>query len=167
MFGERRLFIPEKVKYVKERHRGEVSDCILCEIVAGTDRYKNLIVAEHSNFCITLNLYPYNPGHLMVFPEKHIEDLRELSEEEILVIHKLTKITMDIIDEVYMPSGYNVGYNLGKYSGASIKHLHSHIVPRYRNELGLLDIVSGSRIIVDDPLSSRDLLRGKFMERLK
>lgn len=169
MFDDNRLFIPDKVQYIKERRKKPLDDdrCILCELVDGNEDLVNLIVAQYSNIYITLNLYPYNPGHLMIFPERHIEDIRELEDDEVKIIHELTGMSMEILEEKYSPSGFNLGYNMGIYSGASIPHLHRHIVPRYRNELGFLELVSGTRVITDDPRKSREELMEMFEERLK
>lgn len=167
MFDDRRLFIPDKVRYIRAKHYSSDDRCILCELVEGNEDLINLIVMEYNDIFITLNLYPYNPGHLMIFPKRHIEDLRDLSKDEIDVISQLTTHSLNILDEHYQPRGYNIGYNIGEFSGASISHIHRHIIPRYRNELGVLDILSGTRIIVDDMVKSRDILREAFHERLR
>jgi ATP adenylyltransferase len=107
----------------------------------------------------TVNLYPFNPGHLMIFPVRHVEDITDLSSGEAAAIHDLTVKTLRMLREEFHPTGFNVGYNLGKSGGASICHIHQHIVPRYDNELGFIDVLNGTRIMVVDP--------GEVMERLK
>ncbi len=111
---------------------------------------------------ISVNLYPFNPGHLMVFPTEHKTDIRQLSNAEFHELDHLQRLTLDILDELYQPHGYNVGYNLGSAGGASIDHLHLHIVPRYHNEPGIIDVLSGSRVLVEDPLITRDRVRAAF-----
>jgi ATP adenylyltransferase len=143
------LFIPHKKDYV--RGKKPKVNCLLCAIVKEDTKVEKLIVYKSCDFYITLNLYPYNPGHLMIFPTKHVEDIRELEDTHVLRLHNLTKISLDILDKLYKPCGFNLGYNLKEASGASVKHLHLHIVPRYKNELGFIDIISDARIMIEDP----------------
>ncbi|HCL57872.1 MAG TPA: histidine triad (HIT) protein [Spirochaetia bacterium] len=144
------LFPLNKISYLKDKKFRE-ENCILCKIIEKDSQVFNLLVYEGKKAAVTLNLYPYNAGHLMIFPMRHIEDIREMSKEEEDEISILTKISMNLLDKIYSPGGYNLGYNIGKASGASIAHIHRHVVPRFPNELGFIDILSGSKIIVEDP----------------
>ena len=158
---KRHLFIPSKINYVRGK-RPEV-DCILCAITAHDKRVVDSTVFHNDLMTITLNIYPYNPGHLMIFPNRHIEDLTELSGEEVSEMHRLTVLAVNILKKLYHPQGFNIGYNLGESSGASIKHLHRHIVPRYKNELGFVD-TGGSKIYVEDPLRVLTILKEAFQK---
>lgn len=162
---KRNLFIPSKVKYVRG-HKPEV-DCILCGVIERDPKVESLEVMRTKRFCICANLYPYSPGHLMIFPLRHVEDVRELNLRDGDELFRLQKMTMDVLDEVYHPHGYNVGYNLGPCGGNSISHLHLHVIPRFRNELGFVDIISNSRVIVDDPKINLPRIRKKFREMKK
>jgi ATP adenylyltransferase len=150
------LFNFEKIKYIK----GDKPDieCILCGIRDNDIRVKNLEVYRSRDFIISLNLYPFNPGHLMIFPLRHIDDYSDFTSKEAEEIHKLTKISIEIIREQFKCQGFNIGYNIGQNSGASIRHIHEHIVPRYGNELGFMDVVAGTRVFVADPVKMRDKL---------
>lgn len=154
------LFIPSKQAYV----RGErpTVDCILCEIVAGRDTVERLEVHRTEHFLVSLNLHPYNPGHLMVFPRRHLLHPSEFTAEEVRDQHRLQIEGMAVLDRLYGPRGYNIGYNLGRASGASIEHWHLHMVPRYERELGFMDIIGGAKIMVEDPIRTRDRLREAF-----
>ncbi len=155
---EQNLVIPGKLDYV----RGDKPDvpCILCSIRDNDERVVRLEVGRTELMVISLNLFPYNPGHLLIFPLRHITDLRELSSDEVLETHRLLQVWMDILESSYGPRGFNIGYNMGVTSGASIEHLHCHIVPRHRNEIGVLEMVSGgTRVIVEDPNVTLDKLR--------
>jgi ATP adenylyltransferase len=154
------------VRDKKKQHTAE-GGCIFCNLIDGNEELENLIIASYKEIFITLNLYPYNPGHLMLFPQRHIEDLRDLTDEEALTIYKMTALSMDILTELYHPRGFNIGYNIGEYSGASISHLHKHIVPRFKNELGFLDLLSDTRIIVDEIKETRERLIKEYEKRLK
>ena len=156
------LFIPGKMEYARGEKRPDV-ECILCAIVEGNDQVTRLDVYRSRLFVVALNLYPYTPGHLMVFPNRHITDLRMLNDEEALELHKLQNLCMDVLEDVYTPHGFNLGYNIGEAGGASIEHLHLHIVPRYRRETGFIDIIGGAKIIIEDPNVSLSRVREAFV----
>ncbi|NLM17371.1 MAG: HIT domain-containing protein [Candidatus Riflebacteria bacterium] len=150
MVYDKQLFIPNKRDYIKGDKRPDV-ECIICSILDEDPEVTNLLIWKNDQLGISVNLYPYNAGHVMIFPTRHVTDVRELTEEEMLNIERLTAKTMDILDKQYQPAGYNIGYNIGYASGASVKHLHKHIVPRYIRELGFMDVIGGSKIIIEDP----------------
>ncbi len=154
------LFNTEKIKYVK----GEkpAVECILCAIRDKNPLVKDLTLFRNNSLIVALNLYPFNPGHLMIFPSRHVETISGLTEAEVLGMHKLLKSSIEIIDNEFSPQGYNVGYNLGNGSGASVSHIHQHLVPRYNNEVGFLDVFSGTRVIVMDPVEVMEKLKKKF-----
>ena len=157
------LFVPNKLAYIKGKARPNV-DCILCAIVERNDQVERLEVYQSALFTVSLNLYPYTPGHLLVFPKRHIVDVRELTPAEVLELHTVQALCLNILDTVYQPRGYNVGYNIGDASGASIQHLHLHIVPRYPRELGFIDIIGEARIIVEDPKVTQQRLIQAFTQ---
>jgi len=154
------LFNTKKINYVKGQ-KPNVS-CILCAIRDGMPDVKNLTVYSSESFFVSLNLYPFNPGHLMIFPSRHLTDISDLSSQEAVELHSLTVKTVNILKEEFNPAGFNIGYNLGKGSGASIAHLHLHIVPRYENEVGYLDVLAGARIVVVDPQVAQERLKQRF-----
>lgn len=154
------LFSIDKLKYIKgEKHR---VDCILCSIANGNTGVVNLLVAEGEYTAVCVNKFPYNPGHLLIFPKRHIIDYRDFKREEEAEMNLLLKNSLDVLDTIYSPSGYNFGYNTGDFAGASISHLHMHVIPRYPNELGFIDIIGGAKIIVEDPVQTMQVLRKAF-----
>ena len=157
------LFVPDKIEYVRGKRRPDV-ECILCAIVERSNKVTRLEVHRSELFVVSLNLYPYTPGHLMVFPKRHITDPRMLNGEEIQELHRVQGLCLDVLERVYTPHGFNLGYNLGDASGASIAHLHLHVVPRYRRETGFIDIIAGTKIIVEDPNVSLTRVRAAFEE---
>lgn len=162
MLGQRHLFVPNKMAYVTG-NRPKV-DCILCSVIRGDDMVDRLEVFRDDLFIITVNLYPYNPGHVMVVPLRHICDPRELTEEEAARFFQLQSRCLDVIESLYHPHGFNVGYNLGPFGGASLEHLHLHIVPRFKNELGFLDILAGTRTFVGEPREMVEKISRAFNE---
>ena len=154
------LFNTDKIKYVKGDK--PCVECILCAIRDKNSSVTSLTVYQSEKFMVAMNLFPFNPGHLMIFPLRHITDISELTAEEALEMHSLLVKSVAILNEEFSPSGYNIGYNLGEGSGASIAHIHQHIVPRYSNEVGFLDVLSGTRVIVSDPRMVMLKLRERF-----
>lgn len=159
---EKHNIVRGKLNYAKGA-RPKV-DCILCGVAENDPRVDNLVVYREQGYFVTLNLYPYNPGHLMVAPERHLEDIREFSDVDTLEMHRLQVLSIEVLERVYRPSGFNVGYNLGEASGASIPHLHLQIVPRYGTEVGFFDLLSDSRVIVEAPEVTREKLQSAFAE---
>ena len=157
------LFVPNKMSYAKGQNRPDVA-CILCAIVERNDKVERLEVHRTELFTISLNLYPYSPGHLLIFPNRHIVDKRELRSDEVLHLHELEGMSFEALTRAYQPRGFNVGYNMGESSGASIPHLHLHVVPRYTKELGFMDIIGGARIIIEDPIVTQEKLVKIFQE---
>ena len=136
--------------------------CILCLISEGSDQVDRLVVTESDHIMVSLNLYPYNPGHLLLFPRRHITDVRQFSPEEREAMDLEANRCLDVLDHVYSPAGYNIGYNLGLVAGGSIEHLHLHIIPRYKNEIGIAELLGGKKVLVQDPLETLALLKKAF-----
>ncbi|HOY66912.1 MAG TPA: HIT domain-containing protein [Candidatus Ozemobacteraceae bacterium] len=165
MTFKRQLYIPGKRDYIKGQRRPDVG-CILCAILDGNARVDRLMIWEDELFVVSANLYPYNAGHLLLFPRRHILDPRELTPAEVTRMAEVQSICLDALDKVYEPAGYNIGSNIGEASGASIEHLHQHIVPRYPKELGFVDICAGAKIIIEDPHVTMEKLRAAIAPRL-
>ncbi|HWR10965.1 MAG TPA: HIT domain-containing protein [Rectinemataceae bacterium] len=148
-----------KMGYLKGKKR---HGCTLCQIRDGSEEVERLIVYENAHLIVSINLYPYNPGHLIIFPKRHLTDIRDMNEEEKIEMDKIVDRCLDILDEVYGPAGYNIGYNLGLAAGGSIEHLHLHIIPRYKNEIGIAELIGGKKVLVQNPLESYGLLKAAF-----
>lgn len=155
---EKHLRAQNKLEYVQGSKKPDV-ECILCEILKDSPKVERLIIYHDDIATISLNLYPYNLAHLMIFPNRHITDLREFTNEEILRIFELVKRSENMITELYNPQGFNFGLNQGQYSGASIAHLHFHLVPRFRNELGYIDIIGQTRVVVEGVQAVMDKMK--------
>lgn len=132
------------------------------------ERVVLLKIYEDEICFVVLNLYPFNPGHLMCVPNRHITKFTELTKEEILHLNRTIQGLQLLLDELYNPRGYNIGINQGKDAGASIEHLHFHLVPRYGSELGYIDIFSKTRIVPEGLDSVRKKLKNnidKFLNK--
>ena len=155
------FFTPGKINYVAGTKRPDVP-CILCSIVEKDPRVSSLEVYRTDNFIVSVNLYPYNLGHLIIFPVRHVEDISPLTEAEVLELHNLQILSMEVNKHIYNTTSFNIGYNIGDLSGASIKHLHMHVVPRYAREVGFIDVLNGTRVIVEDPVETVKKLTEAF-----
>ena len=153
---DRYFFNFDKIAYVRAKRP---DTCVLCAIRDGDPEVTDLSVYRDDLVIVTVNLYPYNPGHLLVFPSRHVEDLRHLEEGEERRMAEITRAALDALDQTHHPAGYNVGVNMGLVAGASIRHLHTHVIPRFPSELGIADLVGGKRVLVEDPRVTRKRLR--------
>jgi len=156
----KQLYIPTKLSYVKG-NRPKV-ECILCAVSSKDKRVPRLEVHRTARWIASVNLHPYNVGHMLIFPIRHVVDIRDLSTAEVSELSMLQGLCLDVLDALYQPAGYNVGFNIHRAAGASIEHLHLHIVPRYPNEAGFLDMLSETRTIVEDPKQTLQKLRRQF-----
>jgi ATP adenylyltransferase len=150
------FFSFDKMAYVQGR---KPPGCILCLLRDRTPGVTDLSIVRDGLFIASVNLYPYNPGHLLIYPQRHLEDVREFTLEEETRIAELQRYLLDLLDREYSPRGYNIGFNMGAAAGASIDHLHLHIIPRYPRETGVADLIAGKRVLVEDPLRTVERLR--------
>jgi len=154
LIPRKNLFSINKMNYARG-DRPNV-DCILCGVTNKDEKVANLTIHSTELSVVSVNLYPYNPGHLIIFPKRHLLSITEVSDEEIMDIHKLTVKAIKILSKAWRAAGFNVGYNIGKNSGGSIPHIHQHIVPRFPNEVGFLDVFSNTRIVIYDPYQMKE-----------
>jgi ATP adenylyltransferase len=112
---------------------------------------------------VVMNLYPYNSGHLMIAPHRHVASLTEATPEELGEMMELTRRLEGILLDVYHPDGVNVGMNLGKPAGAGVAgHIHLHVVPRWVGDTNFMTVVGGTRVIPEDPVAACARLRPYF-----
>jgi ATP adenylyltransferase len=158
-----RLWSPWRLEYVT---RSDDDGCIFCEAPRRSAEQDSLVVFEGSRSYILLNLYPYNNGHLMVVPYRHVATLGGLTGDEVVEIGLLTQRAETALTEVYQPHGLNVGINLGKAAGAGIvEHLHVHVVPRWRGDTNFMTVVGDMRVLPENLSATAARLR-PFFERL-
>jgi ATP adenylyltransferase len=149
----------DKLGYLKGKRP---DGCILCMVAEGSEDVERLIIHDSGAFIVSLNLYPYNPGHLIIFPKRHLVDIRAMSAEERAELDRLLDRSLAALDRVHRPSGYNIGYNMGLSAGASIEHLHLHVIPRYPREIGIAELIAGKRVLVQDPRETQERLKAAF-----
>jgi len=159
-----RLYSPWRLAYVTGAASPQ-PDCIFCQ-AADHAFQSDLVVARGRSVFVILNLYPYNSGHLMVVPNRHVAALSALDADEGAEVMALTALAERAVTEVYAPHGLNVGINLGKAAGAGVAdHLHVHVVPRWSGDTNFMSVVGDVRVLPEEVPVSASRLRPVF-ERL-
>lgn len=120
---------------------------------------KSLKVYQDDIAFACLNVYPYNPAHLMVVPNRHVVEYTELTKDELVHVFRMIQGLQLLLEDLYSPKGYNIGMNQGRAAGGSIEHLHVHVVPRYGDEIGYIDIVGNTRIVVEGLKSVQEKIK--------
>jgi ATP adenylyltransferase len=144
---------------------GAPEGCVFCR-AQGEDDPDPLIVFRGTLCFVILNLFPYNNGHLLILPKRHIASLVEATREELGEMIELTRRSEIALKEAYAPHGFNIGVNLGKPAGAGIlDHLHIHVVPRWNGDTNFMTIVGGTRVLPEELPQTAAKLRPLF-ERL-
>jgi ATP adenylyltransferase len=140
------------------------SGCIFCDLNApGRDE---LILFSGRNCYVILNLYPYNNGHLMVVPNRHVASLQATTADEREELMELTRIAEMALTEAYTPQGINLGINLGRPAGAGVlDHLHVHAVPRWNGDTNFMTVIGETRVLPEDLGETKKRLQPIF-ERL-
>ena len=145
-----RLWTPHRMAYIKGENRASGSEpegCPFCRIPALPDD-EGLVLRRGATAYAVLNLYPYNPGHLLLCPYRHVADYADLDEAETAEIADLTQRALRAIRGTTNPAGFNVGMNLGTVAGAGIAaHLHQHVVPRWAGDTNFMPVVGHTRVL--------------------
>lgn len=137
-------------------------DCVFC-VAQSTDAGRALIVHSGPLAYVILNLYPYNSGHLMVVPHRHVANLALLAREELTEMALFTQLSERVLTEAFQPQGINVGMNLGRPAGAGIvDHLHIHLVPRWSGDTNFMTVVGEVRVLPQELPRTAELLRPLF-----
>lgn len=140
-----RLWTPHRMVYISDTHQPEAHDCPFCHATALEDE-QALIVHRGTHGYVLLNLYPYNNGHLLVCPYRHIATYDEATPEEVAEIGEMTQVAMRVLTQVMGCQGFNIGMNQGEIAGAGIAaHLHQHIVPRWRADSNFFPIIAKTK----------------------
>jgi ATP adenylyltransferase len=122
--------------------------CFLCDISRGKSDKKNLVLRRGKSCLLVMNRYPYNNGHLMVAPYRHVDSLDLMNDAERLELLTLTSVGCAALTKAMAPDGFNIGLNLGAAAGAGLKdHLHLHIVPRWEGDTNFMPILASVKII--------------------
>ncbi len=154
------IWTPWRLSYIKEADK--IKTCIFCESFKKPDR-DSYIVYKGKTCFVVLNIYPYNNGHIMIAPYRHVASLEDLNEEERTEIMDLMVKSIKILSSEYNPHGFNIGINLGKAAGAGVEHhLHVHIVPRWVGDTNFMPVLGETKVLPELLDSTWDRLRKAF-----
>lgn len=163
------LWAPWRSQYIEKSSQEGKHDkgCIFCIYPAQeTKNYSDsfILYCDEQVF-VMMNLYPYNPGHLMIVPRKHMADPTLLEPKEFIALCNLLKQTMMLIRTHFRPEGINVGMNLGKAGGAGIEeHCHFHVVPRWSGDTNFMPVIGGTKVINNSLSEIYQALLPKFQQ---
>lgn len=154
------LWAPWRIEYILSKKE---ENCIFCP---GDDRSQDrerLILYVDAQSIVLMNKFPYNNGHLLVAPKRHISDMDSITDEEAKALFHLIKKSINILKKVMHPDGFNVGLNMGKVAGAGIEeHIHFHIVPRWNGDTNFMTILGEIRVIPEHIKQTYDKLAPHF-----
>lgn len=140
------IWAPWRMEFIMQADKKD--GCFLCQKSSESNDEANLILYRGQRNFILLNAYPYNPGHLMVAPYRHIGNLLDTEEDELKEHYELVKISIRLLTNVIKPTAFNIGMNLGKIAGAGVAdHIHTHIVPRWQGDTNFMPVVGDTKVL--------------------
>jgi ATP adenylyltransferase len=157
-----RLFAPWRIRYILAP---KPKDCVFCAAPKESRDRENLLLYRGETCYIIMNRNPYNPGHVMVCPYRHIPSVEDLTDEEMMESMKLVNLSIKAIRKSMSPDGFNVGINIGKVAGAGIAaHLHIHIVPRWDGDTSFMPVLADVQIVPEALEETYDKIKSAIEE---
>lgn len=144
------LWAPWRMKYIEyaKVRKGESEECFICEAVQASELEAHLTLYRDSSVILLMNKFPYNTGHLLLAPSRHVADFSQMSREELLSLAEMLRRSLTMLKLALSPDGFNVGVNLGRVAGAGLEtHLHIHIVPRWLGDTNFMPVISNTKVI--------------------
>ncbi|GAJ15107.1 unnamed protein product, partial [marine sediment metagenome] len=140
-----KIWAPWRMEYIMMEKSEE---CFLCEKPKqNSDALNHILYRGKQNF-VVLNSYPYNPGHLMIAPYRHVASLEELTDEELHEHIEIVVQSLKVLRQVFSPAGFNIGANMGKVAGVGLEgHVHTHIVPRWQGDTNFMPVVADTKVV--------------------
>ena len=149
-------------RYAYMTGSSDTTECVFCAAQRAKEA-ESLIVHDGRLAFAILNLFPYNSGHLLVVPRRHVADLTALTREELIEMAEMTQAAARVLTDEYHPQGINVGMNLGRPAGAGVAdHLHTHLVPRWTGDTNFMTVVGQVRVLPEEVFQSAERLRPAF-----
>ena len=154
------IWAPWRIEYIMMK---KTEGCILCDKHGEYNDAANYILYRGDKNFVILNSYPYNPGHLLVIPYRHVANLGELTNEERHEHFDIVSRSVEVLKRVFNPGGFNIGINIGKVAGAGIEdHIHTHIIPRWQGDTNYITVVADVRVIPQALAETYERLKGEF-----
>ena len=154
------IWAPWRMKYIlMDKSKG----CFLCENLKQDDNAANYILYRGRKNFVIMNVYPYNPGHLMVAPHRHVASLEELTKEELHEHSEIVSRSLKVLRQVFDPQGFNIGVNIGRVAGVGLEgHVHTHIVPRWQGDTNFMPVTADTKVVSEALDETYRKLEGKF-----
>jgi len=163
----RHLWTPWRMEYIRAA-KGEPEGCIFCELPRLGDDAEARILAREGRAFAVLNAFPYNPGHLMVAPFRHVGELEEVTTEELADVDRLLQRAVVALKQEMEPHGFNLGMNLGRVAGAGIPdHVHWHVVPRWSGDTNFMPVIGETKVVPELLEETYRRLAPRFAERAR
>jgi ATP adenylyltransferase len=144
--ARQRLWAPWRLRYVQAG--GKERGCIFCLAAEPGDDEARYVLHRGERCFVMLNAFPYNSGHLMVAPNRHVPSIADLDDEESLELMRLTQRALRALRDAYRPDGFNLGVNEGEIAGAGFAgHVHQHVVPRWAADNNFMAVVGDTRVL--------------------
>jgi len=162
------LWAPWRMEYIEaEKDRAKEEECVFCGILALADDENGLVIHRGKKAAVILNRFPYNNGHIMVMPLRHIAKLEDLNDEEVMELHYLACKSLKALSDAMEPHGFNMGFNLGNVAGAGVKdHLHLHIVPRWQGDTNFMPVLAETKVMPDHLINTLRKLKAAFSDAI-
>ena len=142
------LWAPWRQAYVEKCTKPKKKGCVFCAILKSSEDRKNFIFLRSVHSFAVLNIYPFNGGHVLVIPNRHVADLEALAAEELADLMATVLQAKALMARAFGPDAFNIGMNLGGHAGAGIPdHLHIHIVPRWKGDVNFMPALFGTKVI--------------------
>jgi ATP adenylyltransferase len=153
----------EYIRYAVSQHSTGRRSCLFCNLRKAKDDAANLVLYRGKYAFVVMNRFPYNNGHVMVAPNRHVATLEKLSAEEGAEMFRLVQKSLAVLRRGLKPQGYNVGANLGRVAGAGVAgHVHVHIVPRWQGDVNFMPLLSETKVISEHLTETYDRLSRGF-----
>ena len=160
-----RLWSPWRMEYIESARDVESGGCVFCDLLEGGEEAASRVLERTELAFVALAKYPYNPGHLLVLPVRHVDDPERMTDEESSAVARLLRRSLRVLREASDPHGFNVGLNLGRVAGAGIpEHLHWHVVPRWRGDTNFMPVVGQTRVLPELLDETFAKLRPRFVK---
>lgn len=158
-----RLWSPWRSEYVTSFEDDD--GCFLCSHLESSNDEANLVLWRGDKMFVVLNRYPYNPGHLMVAPKRHVGELDDMDPTELHELIEVTQRSISILRQAMNPQGFNAGMNLGEAGGAGVPgHVHQHVVPRWKGDTNFMPSVAETKVLPELLTDTYAKLRPHFDE---
>ncbi|MGQ9533835.1 MAG: HIT family protein [bacterium] len=140
----KKLWAPWRMEYIRNPNR----ECFLCAALKTKQEEEAFILEKMGVGFTIMNRYPYNNGHLLIAPVRHIGSLEALNDEEIITIHRLLARAIIAMNQTIHPDGFNIGLNLGRIAGAGlVDHIHYHLVPRWQGDTNFMPVLGDTKVL--------------------